>query len=155
MSSAIGSRITGSADAACPLATFSGAGSFLSNRSIEASAVAPSVAAPVATITAAKKTVRGLAGNFMRRGFKRARPQCQVESCHLLTFGSAVTARNMRAFPFRCALLFALVSGGVAPIQAASCVWKVSGPNGGTLYLGGSIHALRKVDYPLPLAFNR
>ena len=73
----------------------------------------------------------------------------------MLNFGSAVTARNMRAFPFRCALLFALVSGGVAPIQAASCVWKVSGPNGGTLYLGGSIHALRKVDYPLPAAFNR
>lgn len=41
-----------------------------------------------------------------------------------------------------------------APAGAAS-VWKVTGPNGGTLYLGGSIHALRSTDYPLPAAFNR
>ena len=34
-------------------------------------------------------------------------------------------------------------------------VWKVTGPNGGTLYLGGSVHALRSTDYPLPPAFNR
>ena len=37
----------------------------------------------------------------------------------------------------------------------AACVWKVSGPNGGTLYLGGSIHGLESTDYPLPAAFNR
>jgi uncharacterized protein YbaP (TraB family) len=40
------------------------------------------------------------------------------------------------------------------PIDAAS-VWKVTGPNGGLLYLGGSIHALRSSDYPLPSAYNR
>jgi uncharacterized protein len=39
--------------------------------------------------------------------------------------------------------------------SAASCVWKVSGPNGGTLYLGGSVHVLRGTDYPLPAAYNR
>jgi len=38
---------------------------------------------------------------------------------------------------------------------ASSCVWKVTGPNGGTLYLGGSVHALRSSDYPLPAAYNR
>jgi uncharacterized protein YbaP (TraB family) len=38
---------------------------------------------------------------------------------------------------------------------AASCVWRVSGPNGATLYLGGSMHALRSTDYPLPSAYNR
>jgi uncharacterized protein YbaP (TraB family) len=38
---------------------------------------------------------------------------------------------------------------------AASCVWKVTGPNGGILYLGGSVHALRRSDYPLPIAYNR
>jgi uncharacterized protein YbaP (TraB family) len=38
---------------------------------------------------------------------------------------------------------------------AVSCVWKVTGPNGGTVYLGGSIHALRSSDYPLPAAYNR
>ena len=37
----------------------------------------------------------------------------------------------------------------------AAAVWKVTGPNGGTLYLGGSVHALRSSDYPLPAAFNR
>ncbi|MFL6464075.1 MAG: TraB/GumN family protein [Bryobacteraceae bacterium] len=36
----------------------------------------------------------------------------------------------------------------------AACVWKVtSGPN--VLYLGGSIHALKSKDYPLPAAYNR
>lgn len=61
----------------------------------------------------------------------------------------------MRAFLFRFAFLFTLTITWAAPSPAASCVWKVSGPNGGTLYLGGSIHALRSVDYPLPPAFNR
>jgi len=61
----------------------------------------------------------------------------------------------MRAFPIRFVLLFALTSAWAVQSRAASCVWKVSGPNGGTLYLGGSIHALRSVDYPLPPAFNR
>jgi uncharacterized protein len=36
----------------------------------------------------------------------------------------------------------------------AACVWKVtSGAN--VLYLGGSIHALKSKDYPLPAAYNR
>lgn len=37
---------------------------------------------------------------------------------------------------------------------ASSCVWKITGPNGGILYLGGSVHALRKSDYPLPAGYN-
>jgi len=37
----------------------------------------------------------------------------------------------------------------------SSCVWKVTDPNGGTLYLGGSVHALHKTDYPLPAAYSR
>lgn len=36
-----------------------------------------------------------------------------------------------------------------------ACVWKVTEPGGGVLYLGGSIHALRGTDYPLPAAYNR
>ena len=39
-------------------------------------------------------------------------------------------------------------------VQSAS-VWKVIAPDGSTLYLGGSIHALRSTDYPLPAAYNR
>ena len=37
----------------------------------------------------------------------------------------------------------------------ASSVWRVTGPQGGTLYLGGSVHGLRSSDYPLPAAYNR
>lgn len=43
----------------------------------------------------------------------------------------------------------------LAPESSGACVWKVTGPNGGTLYLGGSVHALRSTDYPLPSAYNR
>jgi uncharacterized protein YbaP (TraB family) len=39
-------------------------------------------------------------------------------------------------------------------MMASPCVWKVTGPSGGTMYLGGSIHALRKSDYPLPAAYD-
>jgi uncharacterized protein YbaP (TraB family) len=55
----------------------------------------------------------------------------------------------------RGALVAALVIFGcVAGVDAAS-VWKITGPTGATLYLGGSIHALRGDDYPLPPAYNR
>jgi uncharacterized protein YbaP (TraB family) len=47
-----------------------------------------------------------------------------------------------------------VIFGCVAGVDAAS-VWKVTGPTGATLYLGGSIHALRSDDYPLPPAYNR
>jgi uncharacterized protein YbaP (TraB family) len=38
---------------------------------------------------------------------------------------------------------------------ASGCVWKVTGPTGGVVFLGGSVHALRSTDYPLPPAYNR
>src|SRR5262249_4068316 len=38
---------------------------------------------------------------------------------------------------------------------ASVCVWKVTGPDGGVLYLGGSMHVLRPSDYPLPSAYER
>src|SRR5204863_6785901 len=40
-------------------------------------------------------------------------------------------------------------------ILAASCVWKVTTSDGHSLYLGGSFHALRPSDYPLPSQYNR
>ena len=51
----------------------------------------------------------------------------------------------------------ALLAGWMSPRAeaAASCVWKVTSPNGGTLFLGGSWHALRSSDYPLPRPYNR
>ena len=60
-------------------------------------------------------------------------------------------------FPRRTVLLsiLALCSLGTIRLTRAAAVWKVTGPNGGTVYLGGSIHGLDRTDYPLPSAFNR
>ncbi len=49
-------------------------------------------------------------------------------------------------------VLLALASAATAP---AASVWKVTAPDGGTIYLGGSIHGLNSTDYPLPSAYNR
>jgi uncharacterized protein len=38
---------------------------------------------------------------------------------------------------------------------ASGCIWKVTSPAGGILFLGGSVHALRSTDYPLPSGYNR
>ena len=39
--------------------------------------------------------------------------------------------------------------------NAKSCVWKVTTPDGQrTLYLAGSVHALRSSDYPLPKSYD-
>ena len=38
---------------------------------------------------------------------------------------------------------------------ATACVWKVTRPDGKTVYLGGSVHSLRESDYPLPAAYMR
>lgn len=53
--------------------------------------------------------------------------------------------------------LIALSAILLAPgTQAASaCVWKVTRSDGKIAYLGGSVHALRASDYPLPPAFMR
>ena len=51
------------------------------------------------------------------------------------------------------AFLIELACPAVAP--AASFLWKVSSGPSQVLYLGGSWHALRTSDYPLPSAFNR
>lgn len=57
---------------------------------------------------------------------------------------------------------FAIVRAAIALLlvwpngsQAASFVWKVTGRDNRILYLGGSWHALRKSDYPLPGSFTR
>lgn len=55
----------------------------------------------------------------------------------------------------RYALLPAFVCCAQKLDAASGCVWKVTAPDGGTLYLGGSVHALRSTDYPLPPAYNR
>jgi uncharacterized protein len=52
---------------------------------------------------------------------------------------------------FVCAIAF----GCVVSAGNAASVWKVSSASGRTVYLAGSVHALRKTDYPLPAAYNR
>lgn len=54
---------------------------------------------------------------------------------------------------------FALALLGLFSLAAAAenhaCVWKITDGKGHTMYLGGSIHALRSTDYPLPQAYSR
>jgi uncharacterized protein YbaP (TraB family) len=57
-----------------------------------------------------------------------------------------------RRLLFVCAAIAGCV-GHVA--EAASCVWKATAPGGGTVFLAGSVHALRSSDYPLPAAYQR
>jgi uncharacterized protein YbaP (TraB family) len=58
-----------------------------------------------------------------------------------------------RRYPIWGAVICALV---VTLAEArAACVWKVTGSDGHTLYLGGSMHGLHSTDYPLPAAYNR
>jgi uncharacterized protein YbaP (TraB family) len=56
----------------------------------------------------------------------------------------------------RLSVAFGLFIGLAMPTvaTASAFLWKVSGPDGRTLYLGGSWHALRSSDYPLPSAFS-
>ena len=51
-------------------------------------------------------------------------------------------------------LILSLVLGGLAfTSHAQTSVWKVS-KNGNDMYLGGSVHALRPSDHPIPKAFE-
>ena len=51
-----------------------------------------------------------------------------------------------------CLWLLALA----APVaRAHSCVWRVTDPAGHTLYLAGSVHALRAQDFPLPASYDQ
>ena len=61
----------------------------------------------------------------------------------------------MRSFLCARLFVFAAFFGIVVGEASAASVWKVSSASGGTIYLGGSIHALGKQDYPLPPAYNR
>src|SRR5439155_25898649 len=58
--------------------------------------------------------------------------------------------------PFVCrGLIISAVLLSVASPARAASVWKVTSGAGNVLYLGGSIHALKSTDYPLPSAYNR
>lgn len=61
----------------------------------------------------------------------------------------------MRSLARARLFVFALIFGCVVNAINAASVWKVSSASGATIYLGGSVHALRKQDYPLPPQYNR
>jgi uncharacterized protein YbaP (TraB family) len=63
-----------------------------------------------------------------------------------------ISATPLRRFLFVCALIAGCASG---TSEAASCVWKITSVSGGTLFLAGSVHALRTSDYPLPAPYQR
>jgi uncharacterized protein len=67
------------------------------------------------------------------------------------------TTGQLKSFLSNFAPVSALVLFCLLPRSAValSCVWKVTGPGGGTIYLGGSIHALHRSDYPLPAPYNQ
>ena len=61
-----------------------------------------------------------------------------------------------RVSRFFAILALLSLNGFAAKTQGATaCVWKVTGPNGGVAYLGGSVHSLRKSDYPLPASYTQ
>lgn len=54
-----------------------------------------------------------------------------------------------------CAVWLSFAAFNATAQAASACVWKVTSPAGAVCYLGGSVHALRSSDYPLPPAYNR
>ncbi len=52
-------------------------------------------------------------------------------------------------------LLAAFVAVAARPAGARCCVWKVTDTAGHTLYLAGSVHALRGSDYPFPAPYEQ
>ncbi len=54
-----------------------------------------------------------------------------------------------------CAFVLVLLTFASRAQGGSGCVWKVTSKEGGKLYLGGSIHALRSTDYPLPSTYNQ
>lgn len=59
-----------------------------------------------------------------------------------------------RRFAVVSLLVLACLGAGRGDASARACVWKVT-QGDRTLYLAGSIHALRGVDYPLPAPYER
>ena len=50
--------------------------------------------------------------------------------------------------------VLAAILGCVVSATNAASVWKVTSSSGATIYLGGSVHALRSQDYPLPPQYS-
>ncbi len=55
----------------------------------------------------------------------------------------------------RTLALFFLLLSVPAVLFSGSMVWKARSKNGNTVYIGGTVHLLRKSDYPLPDEFEK
>ena len=53
------------------------------------------------------------------------------------------------------ALLAVFAADAARAAEARACVWRVTDNAGHTLYLAGSVHALRPTDYPFPKAYEQ
>ena len=63
-----------------------------------------------------------------------------------------IFTRPLRRLLFVCAT----IAGCVCHVaEAASCVWKATSSTGATVFLAGSVHALRSSDYPLPAPYQK
>lgn len=63
----------------------------------------------------------------------------------------------MKSIVYKAVFGIAIAAGCIWPENClgAASVWKISDSSGKVLYLGGSIHALRPTDYPLPPEYAR
>ena len=125
--------------------SFCGGGSLLISRSIDSSA-----ARAEQMENTSRKQIQGNcfmpAFNAGESEFNKNLNACRDR--HRLLQRSMLTGAILRPL---AALAFVFLTQSS---PASSCVWKVTGPNGGLLFLGGSIHALRPSDYPLPVAYE-
>lgn len=66
-------------------------------------------------------------------------------------------AKNVKNIVHKTIFGIAIAAGCIWPENSsiAASVWKVTDSSGKVIYLGGSIHALRSTDYPLPPEYAR
>lgn len=60
----------------------------------------------------------------------------------------------MIRWPATAACLIAMLAGATAHADGAGPVWAIHGPNGGTVYLAGSVHVLDPGESDLPAGFD-
>ena len=90
----------------------------------------------------------------MQFGQKEQRRWLLLSCCLLPVKSRAVIGKRAGKW-FAFWLLVAVSVPAPYSEAASACVWKVTAPDGKSLYLAGSVHALRSTDYPLPPAYNR
>lgn len=96
------------------------------------------------------------AREFTSAKFRKLSYENQVRRFLHLSTATGKSGRLLKAMLCKLLQIVPLAISCSLPsaATASTCVWKITSPNGGSLYLGGSVHALRSTDYPLPPAYN-